>query len=75
MKKILAFLISLFLVVYVSLGWFFSSLIIVPWKSQPDLSALNKYGVVAPIEVLTDDNVSLKGSYLKNPNEDRKSVV
>jgi hypothetical protein len=64
MKKILAFLILLFLVIYVSLGWFFSSLIIVPWRSQPDLSSLNKYGVVAPIEVLTDDTVSLKGSYL-----------
>ncbi len=69
MKKILAFLILLFLVIYVFLGWFFSSLIIIPWRSPPDLSLLNKYGVVAPIEVLTDDNVSLKGSYLKNPND------
>ncbi len=67
MKKILAFLISLFFAVYLSLGWFFSSLIIVPWRSQPDLSTLKKYGILEAVEVLTDDNISLKGSYLKNP--------
>ena len=67
MKKILAFLISLFFAGYVSLGWFFSSLIIVPWRSQPDLSTLKKYGILEAVEVLTDDNISLKGSYLKNP--------
>tara|TARA_X000001036_G_C20662204_1_gene799361 strand:- start:138 stop:1094 length:957 start_codon:yes stop_codon:yes gene_type:complete len=67
MKKILAFLISLSFAVYLSLGWFFSSLIIVPWRSQPDLSTLKKYGILEAVEVLTDDNISLKGSYLKNP--------
>ena len=69
MKQILAFFISLLLVVYVSLGWFFSSLIIVPWRSQPDFSILKKYGIVEAVEVITDDNILLKGSYLKNPND------
>ena len=69
MKKILAFFISLLFVVYASLGWFFSSLIIIPWRSQPDFSILKKYGIVEAVEVITDDNILLKGSYLKNPND------
>jgi pimeloyl-ACP methyl ester carboxylesterase len=69
MKKILPFLISIVMVIYVCLGWFFSSLIIIPWRSQPDSTALKKYGVVEAIEVITDDNILLKGSYLKNPND------
>ena len=62
MKKILPFLISIVMVIYVCLGWFFSSLIIIPWRSQPDSTALKKYGVVEAIEVITDDNILLKGS-------------
>ena len=69
MKKILFFFISIQLVVYVCLGWFFSSLIIMPWSSQPDITTLKKYGIAEAIEVITDDNISLKGSYLKNPND------
>ena len=67
MKKILLSFISIQLVIYVCLGWFFSSLIIIPWRSQPDVTALKKYGIAEAIEVITDDNISLKGSYFKTP--------
>ncbi|NQW28800.1 MAG: alpha/beta fold hydrolase [Flammeovirgaceae bacterium] len=69
MKKFIVIIISLAFVSYFSLGWYFSSLIVIPRRSQPDPQKINAFGRSEPIEIISEDHLKIKGSYFKNPND------